>query len=455
MTGRSAWTPWSRRRRARGGLATAAGAWLALCLASSAAAGELPAPPERARPERPAGGILVPAGAGLAEAVATAPDGAVLVLAPGGHEGPLTVERPLTVWGPPEAVVRSRGVGTTIDVKADGVRLLGFSVEGSGRRFEDTDAGVHVRGDDVVVEGLCVTGALFGIAASGVHRTRIAGNEVIGSGARDFGMRGDAIRLWEVRGARIEGNIVRDSRDIVVWYSPGNAIIGNHVVRGRYGTHFMYSSRNEVRGNTYLHNLVGVFVMYCDHVEVSGNLVAAADPNDGMGLGLKEAGDVVVSGNRFVRCPTGVFVDTSPIQINHENRVTGNTFEFCDTGVAFHAGVRRNTFLGNSFHGCATTVTVGGHGDATQVRWDGNYFDDYAGFDLDGDGTGDVAHEPCSLSGQLTSTRENTRFFRGTPALGLLDVVSRVLPVLAPKVLFSDAAPRLRRPAPPEVPRAH
>lgn len=455
MTGRIAWTPWSRRRRARGGLATAAGAWLALCLASSAAAGELPAPPERARPERPAGGILVPAGAGLAEAVATAPDGAVLVLAPGGHEGPLTVERPLTVWGPPEAVVRSRGVGTTIDVKADGVRLLGFSVEGSGRRFEDTDAGVHVRGDDVVVEGLCVTGALFGIADSGVHRTRIAGNEVIGSGARDFGMRGDAIRLWEVRGARIEGNAVRDSRDIVVWYSPGNAIIGNHVVRGRYGTHFMYSSRNEVRGNTYLHNLVGVFVMYCDHVEVSGNLVAAADPNDGMGLGLKEAGDVVVSGNRFVRCPTGVFVDTSPIQINHENRVTGNTFEFCDTGVAFHAGVRRNTFLGNSFHGCATTVTVGGHGDATQVRWDGNYFDDYAGFDLDGHGTGDVAHEPCSLSGQLTSTCENTRFFRGTPALGLLDVVSRVLPVLAPKVLFSDAAPRLRRPAPPEVPRAH
>lgn len=445
--------PW--RRCARGGRAAAGGAWLALCLASSVTAGELPPPPARSRPARPEGGSVVPAGSALAAAVAAAPDGAVLVLEPGTHEGPIVLERPLTLWGPPEAVVRSRGIGTTVDVKADGVRLLGFSVRGSGRRFEDTDAGVHVRADDVVVEGLGVTEALFGIAASGVHRASIVGNEVVGSGVRDFGLRGDAIRLWEVRGARIAGNIVRDSRDIVVWYSPGNVIAGNHVERGRYGTHFMYSSRNEVRGNTYLHNLVGVFVMYCDHVEVTGNLVAAADPNDGMGLGLKEAGDVVVSGNRFVRCPTGVFVDTSPIQITHENRVTGNAFEFCDTGVAFHAGVKRNTFLDNSFHGCATTVLVGGHGDATQVRWVGNYFDDYAGFDLDRDGTGDVAHEPSSLSGQLTSTRENLRFFRGTPALGLLDVVGRVLPVLAPKVLFSDASPRLRRPAPPEVPRAH
>lgn len=455
MIGGNERIPWPRRRRARGGRAATGGAWLALSLMSSAAAGELPPPPERARPERPTGGTMVPAGHGLAAAVAAAPDGAVLVLAPGEHEGPLVIERQLTLWGPPEAVVSSRGAGTTIDVKGDGVKLLGFSVAGSGRRFEDTDACVHVRGDDVVVEGMVIRQGLFGIAASGVHRTRIVGNEIVGSGERDFGLRGDAIRLWEVRDSRIEGNFVRDSRDIVVWYSPGNVIIGNYVEHGRYGTHFMYSSRNEVRGNVYLHNLVGVFVMYCDQVEVTGNLIAAADPNDGMGLGLKEAGDVVVSGNRFVRNPTGVFVDNSPIQITHENRVTGNTFEFCDTGVAFHAGVKRNTFLDNSFHGCATTVRVGGHGDATQVRWGGNYFDDYAGFDLDGDGTGDVAHEPSSLSSQLTSTRENIRFFRGTPALGLLDVVSRVLPMLAPKVLFSDASPLLRRPAPPEVPRAH
>lgn len=369
----------------------------------------------------------------------------MLLLGPGVHLGPLRVDKPLTIWGSREAIIRSDGRGTTVEVTAPRVRLLGFSVEGSGRRFEDTDAAVHVRGDDAVVDGLRVTGALFGIAASGVHRARITGNEILGSGLRDFGMRGDAIRLWEVRESAVERNHVVDARDLVVWYSPGNEFNDNFVEGGRYGTHFMYSSCNHVRGNTYLRNLVGVFVMYCDNVEVTGNLVAAADPNDGMALGLKEAGNVTVRGNRFVRCPTGVFVDTSPIQISHMNRFEDNIFEFCDTGVMFHSSEKQNDFTGNEFHGCAAAVRVDGHGDATRVRWHGNYFEDYAGFDLDGDGTGDVPHEPRSLANQLTSTREAFRFFRGTPALGLLDVVSRVLPVLEPKVLFTDDAPRLRR----------
>lgn len=305
------------------------------------------------------------AGSSLREAVSAAPDGAVLLLGPGVHLGPLRVDKPLTIWGSREAIIRSDGRGTTVEVTAPRVRLLGFSVEGSGRRFEDTDAAVHVRGDDAVVDGLRVTGALFGIAASGVHRARITGNEILGSGLRDFGMRGDAIRLWEVRESAVERNHVVDARDLVVWYSPGNEFNDNFVEGGRYGTHFMYSSRNHVRGNTYLRNLVGVFVMYCDNVEVTGNLVAAADPNDGMALGLKEAGNVTVRGNRFVRCPTGVFVDTSPIQISHMNRFEDNIFEFCDTGVMFHSSEKQNDFTGNEFHGCAAAVRVDGHGDAT------------------------------------------------------------------------------------------
>jgi nitrous oxidase accessory protein len=118
----------------------------------------------------------------------------------------------------------------------------------------------------------------------------------------------------------------------------------------------------------------------------------------------------------------------------------------------FHSSEKQNVFDDNSFHGCASNVRVDGRGDATHVRWAGNYFDDYAGFDLDGDGIGDVPHEPRSLSNQLTSAHEQFRFFRGTPALGLIDAVSRVLPILTPKVLFRDPAPRLRRPAFVKVP---
>ncbi|MBK8232752.1 MAG: nitrous oxide reductase family maturation protein NosD [Candidatus Eisenbacteria bacterium] len=390
-------------------------------------------------------------GSSLAEAVTAAPPGATLLLSPGSHAGPVVIDRPLTIWGPREAIICSLGQGTTIDVESSEVHLLGFSVEGSGDRFEDTDAAIHLRGDDSSVEGVRITRALFGVAVSGARRVRIVGNEIVGSGVRNFGLRGDAIRLWEVRNAIVARNRVVSARDIVVWYSPDNEISGNFVEYGRYGTHFMYSSRNAVRHNTYLNNLVGIFVMYCDDFELSGNLVASADPNDGMGIGLKEAGDVTATGNRIVRCPTGVFIDTSPIQVSHLNRFVANSVEFCDTGVLFHSSEKQNEFTDNGFRGCVTAVRVDGHGDATRVSWRGNYFEDYAGFDLDRDGTGDVAHEPRSLAGHLTSTREVFRFFRGTPALGLLNVVSRILPVLTPAVVFSDPTPRLHRPLPPEA----
>lgn len=424
-----------------------AGAWLALTFTTAGGADGLPRPVTAPPPPRPAGGVEVPAGASLRQAVADAKAGAVLILAPGDHAGTLVVDKPLVIWGPRSAVVRSDGHGTTIDVAAPGVKLLGFSVVGSGDRFEETDAGVHVRGDDVQVQGLRITGALFGIAVSSVHRARILDNEVIGSGVRDYGLRGDAIRLWEVRDSVLKGNHVTGGRDVVVWYSPGNRIEDNVVEWGRYGTHFMYSSGNHVSGNTYLHNLVGVFVMYCDNIEIVDNLMAASDPGEGMGLGLKEAGNVRVAGNRFLRNPVGVYIDKSPIQISHENTFTGNTIEFCDTGVMFHSSESRNVFTDNAFDGCAYSVRVDGNGDARGVRWAGNYFDDYAGFDLDGDGVGDVPHEPRSMANQLTSSHEQFRFFRGTPALGLLDVVGRVLPVLTPKVLFTDPTPRLHRPA--------
>ncbi|MBK7772186.1 MAG: right-handed parallel beta-helix repeat-containing protein [bacterium] len=415
-------------------------------------ADDLPRPPAIASPPRPAVGIEVAAGTSLAAAIERAEPGATLILGAGVHAGRVVIDRPLTIWGPREAVVRSPGQGTTIEVTASGVSLLGFSIDGSGNRFEDTDAAMHLKGDDAKVEGLRITGALFGVAASGVHRARIVGNEVIGSGVRDFGLRGDAIRLWEVRGSLVAGNHVVDARDIVVWYSPGNEVSGNFVERGRYGTHFMYSSRNRVLDNTLpaqpRRRLRHVLRQRRSDRQPGGGRRPPRRHGSGAEGGRECDGngqsDRAMPDRRLRRHLSDPDQPREPLH-------RGTPSEFCDTGVLFHSSEKRNEFVENAFHGCAVAVRVDGHGDATHVTWRGNYFEDYAGFDLDGDGTGDVPHEPRSLSGQLTSTREAFRFFRGTPALGLLDVVSRVLPVLTPAVVFSDPAPRLRRPLSPEA----
>lgn len=409
---------------------------------AEAAARAWPAPP-LPDPPRPPGGVIVAPGASLQAALDGAAPGSALILEAGEYFGPIRIDRSLTLWGPREAVVRSNGIGHTVEVRGPGVRLSGFTVVGSGRRFELTDAAVHVRGDGCVVEGLRIREALFGISVEASRRVEVIGNEIRGIGGPDLGLRGDAVRFWEVRRSVIRGNRVTDGRDIVVWYSPDNAVEGNWFEFGRYGAHFMYSHRNRVYGNTFIGNLVGIFVMYSDSIDVIGNRLAFSDPTGGLGLGLKESGGVTVEDNILLRNQVGIYLDTSPLQRTHSNHFAGNRIWFCDAGVAFHRSETHNRFQANDWLGCSATVRVEGRGDALGVEWVGNYFDDYSGYDLDSDGVGDLPYEVSGLSDRLIGSRDDLRFLRGTPALALLDIAGRVFPMLQPPVLMRDPRPHM------------
>jgi len=433
---------WSGRNGAR---ALVASAWLAFA-ASAALADVLPAPPRRAAPPRPEGAREVPAGVALAAALAGAPPGAVLALAPGHYRGPLVIDRPVTLWGPPDAVVRSDGTGTTIEVKAAGVSLLGFTVEGSGRRFEDTDAAVHLRGDDARVEGLRVTGALFGIAASGVHRARIAGNEVVGSGLPDFGLRGDAIRLWEVRDSVVAGNHVTDSRDTVVWYSNGNKIINNVGRRCRYSLHFMFSQYNLVENNRYYDNTVGIYVMYTDGVILRNNLVSHATGATGMGIGFKEASSALVEGNDIIYCATGMGSDLSPFQPGTQIWIRNNRIAYNGVGILFNSDRSGNVVTDNAFEGNLTQVAVNGAGTANKNEWRGNYWDDYQGFDRNRDGRGDSPYELYTHADRIWMETPHARFFKNAPLMEALDFLEQLAPFSTPDLMLRDASARFDKP---------
>jgi nitrous oxidase accessory protein len=337
-------------------------------------------------------------------------------------------------------------VGTTVRLEGDGATLLGVTVDGSGGRHDLLDAAVRVEADDARVEGVRIQNALFGILVEKSNRALLRNNEVVGDPGRTLGLRGDGVRLWEVRASRIEGNHVRDSRDIVVWYSPGNRIVGNTVERGRYGTHFMYSHDNTVEGNRYVGNVVGIFAMYSRNLTIRDNVFAESGGAAGMGLGAKESGNLEVERNLFIGNTVGVYLDTSPLDREHRNRFEGNVFRLGDVGILFHGTVERNAFRNNSFRDNRVHVRVDGRGDALAAEWRHNAYDDYAGYDLDGDGLGDVPYEARSLSEQLLAGRASLAFFRGSPALGLVELIGRVVPLFRPRTLLVDPEPRLRPP---------
>ncbi|HEY8122079.1 MAG TPA: nitrous oxide reductase family maturation protein NosD [Myxococcota bacterium] len=416
--------------------AAASGLVAALALAWSGAAAAASA--------RPPGCRDVPAGVPLQALLDAAAPGSALCLAAGEHRGPLVVPAGVLLWGSRSARVVSSGTGSTIRLSGAGAALEGFTVDGSGARFEHADAAVRIEADGGRVEGLRIEHALFGILAERVKRVRIARNEISGNAAKALGLRGDAIRLWEVRGSDVVGNRVEDARDVVAWYAPGNRFADNVIARGRYGIHFMYSHDCHVEDNRFDANVVGVFVMYSRGVVLERNEIQRSAGAAGMGIGVKEAGAITIRDNRLVNNTVGLYLDTSPLDRRDHNWIDGNLLAGHDRAIVFLGGAARNHIRANTLRGNTLQVALEGGGDALAAEWRGNSFDDYRGYDLDGDGVGDLPYEPRSLAAEWTQHAPALALFRGTPALALVEWLGAAVPLFRPTTLLIDPSPRMR-----------
>lgn len=402
-------------------------------------------------PKAPENCRAVPPGPALAELLSRASEGDAFCLSAGEYQAPLIFPPGVTVWGPSTATIKSRGEGTTV-LLASRTRLLGVTVDGAGSRFDVLDAAIKLeKGEDAVIQGVTVTRAAFGILLEQAKRVTVRANHITGIGGEALGLRGDGIRLWETYDSLVEGNLVEHARDLVVWYSSNNILRGNEVRDGRYGTHFMYSHHNRVEGCRYEGNEVGIFVMYSRDLSLQGNALLGSSGAAGMGLGMKESGNLTVKDNVVAHNTIGLFLDNSPLTQGDANLFEGNLVRLGDVGVSFLSSTHDNTFRANVLRDNRLSVRVESGGDALGLVWEGNDFDDYAGYDLDDDGVGDVPYELSDLGNVLETRNGDLAFFRGTPALALVSLAGRAVPLFAPKPVLRDAKPSVGRKRSPDA----
>ncbi len=398
--------------------------------------------PVRSVPAGSPRAVDVRPGEDLAARVAELPAGSTVRLAPGEHAGPLVVDRPLTIEGE-GATLRGPGRGSVLVIAAPEVTVRGLAVRGGGTDATTGDAGVVVGADGARLEGLDIADVLIGVDVRDADRAVVTGCTITGSEGRPIGVLGDGIRLWEANHARVEGNTLVRVRDLVVWYSSHNVVRDNDVRHARYGVHLMHSDDNRVEANRFTDDVVGVFVMYSARIEVIDNLVSGADGAAGVGLGFKESDALTVTGNRLFGNTTGIYLDNAPQRVDGHATFTDNLLAYNHTGLRFH-GVRGGArFADNDLHENPVPVVVDGNSQATGVTFDGNRWSDYVGYDLDGDGFGDVAHAPRSLSRGVLDKRPEARFFEGTPAAALLDFLGAAFPMWSPPPLYTDVRPRM------------
>jgi nitrous oxidase accessory protein len=116
-------------------------------------------------------------------------------------------------------------------------------------------------------------------------------------------------------------------------------------------------------------------------------------------------------------------------------------FALNDVALRFHSSAEGLSFEANDMHQNVTVAEVEGGGDALGVHFENNRWSDYAGYDLNGDGRGDVAFEVKQLSGELTDAHPALKFFEGTAAMGIVDAIAHAVPVLAAHRMLIDESP--------------
>ncbi|BAO30343.1 nitrous oxide reductase family maturation protein NosD [Sulfuritalea hydrogenivorans] len=380
--------------------------------------------------------------AALQPLIDATPAGGTLRLPPGSYAGPASITRPLTLEGGRQAVIVGDGKSTVLSVAANGVTLRGLRLTGSGDSHDRVDAGVLLEGDDHRVEDNELDDVLFGIHLKRVNRSRIANNRVTGK-KLDQGMRGDAIRLWYSQHNVIEGNRFIRARDLTFANSADNRIVGNHFTDGRYGMHIIFSPRLLVENNRLSDTGTGIIVLYSPDLVLRGNHVAHALTGGGGGIVFKESNDALVENNEVLHCSVGLRVDAPPESVG-KLTVKNNRFAHNIIGLFFYGEEGGHRFFDNRFENNLTTVAISAPGAGSANKWRGNYWDDYQGFDRNGDGIGDTPHEVYLFADRIWMETPMATFFRNSPVLEMLDFLERLAPFSTPHRVLQDPRPRMK-----------
>jgi len=385
--------------------------------------------------------------ASLLEAIQQAEEGDTIEVFGGVHAGPLVVDKTLELIGHDWPVIDGNGVGTVLKLTAPDTIVRGFRIINSGDSLDEENSGISGEATGLKIEGNRLENTLFGIYLRDASGSTLKRNH-IQSKKLDVPRRGDPIRVWYSHEAEIISNEVEKGRDVVLWYSENLTVSGNTVRDGRYGLHFMYCDDALIKGNLLINNSVGAFLMYSRRLRLENNTIAFNHGPSGYGVGLKDMDDALISQNLFFGNRIGAHLDNSPREVDSIGQFEGNVFAFNDIGVNLMPSVRNNQFTRNSFIDNQEQVGISGNGAQAKANsWDmegtGNYWSDYAGFDVHDDGIGDIPYLSEKLYENLIGRHPGMRLFIYSPASDAINFAAEAVPLVKPDTKLIDEKPMM------------
>ena len=375
--------------------------------------------------------------------VDAATPGALIEVQSGTYVGDLYIDRPIRLVGRGRPLLVGSGSGSVVMVRADGVLLDGFDVDGqSGGDLGRDSSGIHVAARRVTIRDCRVSRSLFGIYLREADGARVEQCRIRGIPGKQPGETGSGIHVWNTDGFQLLNNDIGTVRDgIYIQSSPHGEVRGNIARDLRYGLHYMYSDDNVFEDNVFEKGDAGAALMYSRRLTFRRNQFLRNRGFASVGLLLKTCDDVLAEHNLIADNARGIFLEGSIRVLLKENVIAGS-----DVGLVLFDSATETRVVGNSFVGNLTPLALSGR--RTDTLFEGNYWSGNDAPDLDGDGRSDQPYRVAGVFDHLRGNLTAADLMSRSLAADAVAAAERAMPVLDP-IPVLDRAPLAR---PPDLP---
>lgn len=367
----------------------------------------------------------------IGDALKKAKNGDVIEVKAGEYRERLKIDKAVHLKGINNPTIIENG-GLIITVESKGVEVEGFTIRDENPTSQLESAGIYISkgSDGAVIKNNRLYGVMHGIWSVSARGIRVENNYIESKKDLDRNYRGNGIYLVDSQEATIIGNRMDHCRDgMYIEVSHDGKIIGNDVTNSRYAVHTMWVDRVVFSKNRASGNLVGFAIMYSKQSEITDNIAVG---NSTHGILLIQTVRSNIARNTVIGNTKGVYFYNSIFNSLVSNLIMNNSLGLHNWGGSEDNAVNKNSFIGNEVQ----VKFIAGRNQ----QWNNNYWSDYLGWDMTGDGIGDMPYESNTVVDHILWRYPAAKLLYTSPSFQLLWMLEKQFPILKVPRVF-DARP--------------